>query len=41
MILAREFTERSFDLVIARVPSHTKDFVVIAVTHNLVQPLVE
>jgi hypothetical protein len=34
MILARKFTERGFDLVIARVPSNAKDFVVIAVAHN-------
>ena len=34
MILAREFTERGFDLIVARVPSNTKDFVVIAVAHN-------
>src|SRR5678815_636598 len=34
MILAREFTERSSDLVIARVPSHAQDFVVIAIAHK-------
>jgi hypothetical protein len=34
MVLAREFTKRGFDLIIARVPLHAKDFVVIAVAHN-------
>src|SRR5690349_15185677 len=34
MVLTREFTERGFDLVIARVPTHAQDFVVIAVAHK-------
>jgi hypothetical protein len=34
VILARKFTERGFDLIIARVPSNAKDFVVIAVAHS-------
>src|SRR5689334_21627946 len=34
MILAREFTERGSDLVIACVLTHAKDFVVIVVAHK-------
>src|SRR5688572_24792089 len=34
MVLARELTERGFDIVVARIPWNTKDFVIIAVAHN-------
>jgi len=34
VILAREFTERGFDLIAVRIPRDAKDFVVIAVAHN-------
>jgi hypothetical protein len=35
VVLAREAAKRGFDLIIVRVPSNSKDFVVIAVAHNL------
>jgi hypothetical protein len=41
MVLAREFAECGFDLIITRVPSNAKDFVVIAVRHNFQDPFVE
>ena len=33
VILARKAAERGFDLIIVRVPSQSKDFVVVAVAH--------
>src|SRR5215208_3143826 len=39
MILTRELTERSFDLIITCVPSKSKNLVVISITHSMLTSL--
>jgi len=41
VILTREFTERGFDLIIARALAHTQNFVIVSVAHNFFMSLRE